>query len=524
MSAAGGEVIGDAYNCLPTWSGRWGPSRRRLPSETSVRAGARKKRPARKDARMTCAAALLVVLLAGWMASTAGPSPAPSSSSSLALPVFREPVVLPNVGADGAEPNIVASRDHIYVAAWPSLWRSADGARYEAMGKAACASATVLGNCPPGETETASGLDARGDEDFAVDANGTLYFAGLDGPGGSVPFQLSRDDAVSWSASHDLAGGNVSDREWIDVQPGAVVVTWRDFGAPGDGGRPAHLVARTSHDGGATWGPLRVIRADALEGPPAHDPRTGALYVAFYDGGVRVARSRDQGVSWDFLNVTRDGRDLSARSNPTYLHIVTAVDAAGNVYVAWSQDEGAPAAPSKALAAPRVYLAASQDGGATWGPAHAVSAPGHAAVLPGVVAGKDGHIAMAWYENEHGLPSETLPDLWDVEVVEAADGAAASPHFVGGHANRAPIHLGAICTEGGGCDRACLEGQCQSTRTCPGGLACAGKDRSRLDFFQMALDARGQPVMAWVADSATGLPDLPVQVEVGGVAAGTPLT
>src|SRR5439155_23773156 len=107
-----------------------------------------------------------------------------------------------------------------------------------------------------------------------------------------------------------------------------------------DAQKPARqLLFRTSFDGGARWEPASVVAPYALEGPIAHDPGTGALYVALYDHGIRMARSLDAGATWTLWNVTREQRDFTLRNgNPTDTHVVTAVDARGSVYVVWSQD------------------------------------------------------------------------------------------------------------------------------------------------------------------------------------------
>ncbi|HUR24853.1 MAG TPA: hypothetical protein VM327_02435 [Candidatus Thermoplasmatota archaeon] len=140
---------------------------------------------------------------------------------------------------------------------------------------------------------------------------------------------------------------------------------------------------------------------------------------------------------------------------------IAAIDDAGTLYVTWATDD---------------------------------------AIFPWVVAGAAGRVAVAWYESTSPAASETLPSVWDVRLVESVDADAAVPTFRGGRANVDPLHIGYVCTAGGG---------------------CGGRDRTRGDFFEVAISADGFPVVAWAGDSPT--PVQHVQVWFGGVSTGTPL-
>lgn len=428
-----------------------------------------------------------------------GPEEGGADPAALVAPTFREPLRLGRVDSSGAEPSILVTKEGVvFVAAAPHLWRSLDrGASFEEI--------------------DSSALDAfDGDVDLAADANGTLYYVGLDQDGRSVPFQVSRDLGATWSKAYDVSEGHRADRQWIDVLTnGSVVINWRDHEQD-----PEELRARVTLDGGATWEPIRYVAPDTIHGPPAHDAE-GAIYFAYYQDGLRVARSRDAGATWTHHQVTEEARDTTLRSGrPIDMFPVVAVDAAGVVYLAWAADPpGEAPLGSKEVTVSRVWLAVSNDVGETWSAPRAISPEGQTSIFPWIVAGRAGHVALTWYQTRVGAPGHLTPDAWDVALVESADGGGS---FLGGVANREPVHLGAICRSGGGCSNdVCLVlDACVPSRMCEDGM-CIGRDRSRLEFFEMALLPDGHPIVAWVADAEA--PDVGIEIHVGGVAEGTPL-
>ncbi len=155
---------------------------------------------------------------------------------------------------------------------------------------------------------------------------------------------------------------------------------------------------------------------------------------------------------------------------------------------------------------PHVYLSVSKDRGVTWSAPRMVSPPDKAALMPAIVAGDAGALALAWYESALPLPSGAAPTLWNVAFAQSAEADVPQGKFVEGHASPDPVHVGSICTSG---------------------LFClAGGDRSRGDFFEMTLDGRGMPVIAWIKDSTTQPVGAAAEygtVMVSVAASGTPL-
>jgi hypothetical protein len=421
----------------------------------------------------------------------------------LRAPTFGEPVVLGLVRG-GAEPNIAVAPGIVAVTTPLRLWRSLDdGKSFEEMGEGEVCSLPLgleAPACPPGFGHRDPGLDGGGDGDIAADAAGNLYWAGLFGTSGPLPFQVSRDKGATWSEPITIAEkDNSTDREWIDARPdGHLYVTWRDFGTQAD---PAdHLLFRASPDGGATWNDTRIITDDHLQGPIVHDPSSAAVYTPYYDteAGVMLARSADEGTTWELLPLGVAPATASQGSNGgSHIFPVAAVDDAGTVYVVWSVDEPA-AAPLNEITFPVVRFAASKDGGHTWSAPRQLSTEGRTAIFPWIAAGAPGRVAVGWYENRNGMPSDAAPDLWDVVLQESTTADAAEPTFLGGPVTAAPIHVGILGTEG------------------PYRFA----DRTLLDFFEVAIRADGQPILTWVED---GSEPRTVEVHAAGVADGTPL-
>lgn len=446
------------------------------------------------------ALATFAVLVAGCIGS---PAPEDVQAESIAVPELpgarpevKVPVIDPLIlleSLGGTEPTLRANaQDHIFVVTTgTNLWRSLDGGKtFEALGEEVC-TAPVVGPvdtpvCPPGRRDKDSGIRGGGDASLALDSHGRLYWLGLaGGMAGSVPFQFSDDEGMTWSDPVDLAEGRSADREWIAIGPSdEVYAIWRD-----DRG----LVFSSSVDRGEGWGEVVTIDpANPIGGPVVVDQGSGAIYVPLsgFDGGpVQVARSLDAGATWEIVDVPS-----RFESNPVamtlgtgirhFIFAVAAVDAAGTAYVVWSEDADAPpempTLGGKTAMIPEVFLSVSRDQGATWGEAIQLSPQGVPAVLPWIVAGDAGRIAVGWYEGVMEAPGEIAPNEWHITLAMSTTADGAEPVFAAAHATQQPIHLGSICTQGTG---------------------CSAGDRSRGDFFEIAIRPNGLPILSFVQDT-----------------------
>ncbi|MHB8633612.1 MAG: sialidase family protein [Thermoplasmatota archaeon] len=377
-------------------------------------------------------------------------------TSTLAAPKALTPVLL---GGGFGEPSIaIDGQDDVFVAPIQPLFRSMDG----------------------GQTFSPAGATTGGgDGDISVGVAGGLYWAGLSGSATDV--QISHDYGSTFSAPVDVSNGTTLDRQWIDARPGGpVYVTWRDTGGV--------IRERTSFDGGHSWGAARAVAPDGQTGKVFHGPIPGEVYFPVARGtSLRLEVSDDDGANW--VERAVDTAPDSITGDPTMPAIAfwpfAAADCAGTLYFVYAAENGnlPTEAVSQRLSRYGVYLLVSHNQGATWSRRQLLSTPGHAAVMPALVAGGAGRVAIAWYENVNGLPSENLPDEWNVQLWEsvAADSTSPAPQNIS--LTTTPSHIGAICSSGS---------------------LCTG-DRSLLDFFSITLNSEGQPRAAWMS-STLGTP------------------
>jgi len=456
------------------------------------------KVPPAMHAALLTSILVLSLVLAGCADGNDGPTSTTTTSLEPSSPdrpsELAQPKVIPQVlvgsPGGGAEPNIAVAPDGtLYVASPLAIWKSSDAGK-------------------TWKQATAKGLEGGGDGDIAFDAQGNLYWLGLFGPDGrAIPFQVSTDGGESFSKAVDVSDGTGSDREWLDVTPeGHVYTTWR-----GESG----LEFRASFDGGATWQPKVTAAPDANQGPLTHAP-DGRLYFAAADfagttgtaeAALYVYASQDEGESWTRHDVWSLARSSPAEHNPYVTDFpVAAVDANGTVYVAWSMDMGVlPETPPSVAGQYGIFLSHSTTGGSNWSQPLLVSDPTKYARMPWMAAGGAGSVAVVWYENVRGLPGEQLPDEWNVKLWESITADAAKPVGITVTLTEEPNHLGALCTSGTG---------------------CLVSDRSLLDFFEVAIDHQGLPVVAWAASklgTGFGFAVEGTDVYFGGIAEGTPL-
>jgi hypothetical protein len=388
------------------------------------------------------------------------------------------------LGPGAGEPNIVVAPDGgIYITPIDHVYRSLNGGQ----------SFQDLGT---------SKTDGHGDGDLTVDAQGRLYWLGLSGSSGAIPFQSSDDQGTTWTAPTDLSGNQGTDREWIDATPDGVVhAYWRDNRG---------LVYRHSGDRGATWGPAVIMRGDAgADGPIVHDPTDPhRVYVSVPDGnGIELLVSEDDGASWDQHLVAPGPSDFFNPAFPTSLFPVAAVDTAGTVYVVWSWSQASPSV-TKVLTRQGVLLTYSVDHGLHWSTPIPLSDGGKDGRMPWITAGRPGRVAVTWYQSVlgPGAANDVVPDEWDVKLWESVTADSPAPVAQTVTLSSSPNHIGSVCTMG---------------------LFCAaGGDRCLLDYFEDTTDVAGQPVATWsscVLGTGVGVAVQGTDIHFGGVTGGTPL-
>lgn len=407
-----------------------------------------------------------------------GATDAPKSRPEVAPPTFLPPVELGEM-LFLAEPGVAVAPDGaVYVTTPIALWRSDDGGRtYERLGAPSCL--TPVGPLCAQEGPN-PGLRGGADASLAVGPTGTLHYLGLLDDEATLPYQVSTDRGESWTPPVELGdSANFSDREWIVSDgKGALYALWSDRGRSGERDSPAFLTVVASQDEGRTWGPrVHVAPLGGMYGPPAVDPTTGDVLFAFDDdASLKVARSRDGGLAWDVTEVS----PIRPANFP-----ITAVDAAGTVYVAWDTADWLPVEThyvvDRSLMTPTVVLATSRDHGETWSDPVPLSPEGIPALFPWVAAGDAGRVVVAWYQGTLPAPNGRVPNVWHVNVAMSTTADQDEPVFAQSFVSQEPNHVGSICMDG---------------------IMClAGGDRSIGDFFEVRLLPDGTPVLAFTGDA-----------------------
>ena len=224
-----------------------------------------------------------------------------------------------------------------------------------------------------------------------------------------------------------------------------------------------------------------------------------------YNGidSIYVGRSIDGGVTWTDSKVFSVNPATHRELN--MLFPVISSDSAGNLYAAWSDTY-------------KVEYAVSTDHGAHWSKPYQVNrdnrgvgkggvdAPdaGKADVFPWIGAGGNGLLDVVWYHGQGGASTSNriyrdpgdVKTKWTVALAQIGSAAHVTAGIVApkvlayADAVTPVIHFGDICQNGTLCDLGVDN------------PVVPRKDRSLLDFFQVAVDKDGRAHLA-IADNAT---------------------
>ncbi len=166
-------------------------------------------------------------------------------------------------------------------------------------------------------------------------------------------------------------------------------------------------------------------------------------------------------------------------TNTRQLFVTSALDTAGNLYVAWSRDEAG------ANTDVGTYLAVSTDSGASFGrPIKVNSSALHDSTFPWVIAGDPGRVAVAFYGTEKAGDASSNSGPWDVYVTQSVDALSKAPHLNQVKVSEHPSHTNPFCFSGLGC------------------TAGSAQDRNLGDFFQVDMDPTDGSVLVLFADTA----------------------
>lgn len=415
---------------------------------------------------------LLLAALGGCLGPASDEIPDPTGRSEALEHILRfdEPVPLPmDVGSYrwGFEPSVALHGDTVYLtaakgvvaggppeASW--LWVSDDAGK---------TFRTVADVSAEGAARSPEGAEGHID----VNADGTAYFVELTLAG--IPVSRSLDDGRTWElrtpAANALPGG---DRQWVAAGGGdTVYVVWNQL--------PTGYWIFASQDGGRTF-PVQTELSRAVPAEDQDAADTGATAgtpIVAPDGSLFVARA-EQGHGVGVYKSTDGAQSFSrtkAFDGAFSLFPVITVDEAGTIYVV-AVDEGLDQA---------VY-SYSTDGGATFSPVRPVTPEREGLqVMAWGAAARAGTLAVAWYEAEaEGDPNEVDTD-WFIASALSTDAARDDAVFTAARVRDAPVHVGAVCTEG-------LTG-------------CSGDARNLGDYLGVDVAPDGRVQVTWT-DSTKG--------------------
>jgi hypothetical protein len=444
----------------------------------------------------------VVAVVVGGLAATV---PA-SGGTTVASWGFSTPVVLPGSSGLG-EPSLAVAPDG------KTLWSCAPS------GLGALTSSPVWRSTNAGLTwsqpiypyapEEATG---GGDCELMVDKRGTVYFGDL--WLGNDSLYISADQGKTWTWS-PLSHNVGSDREWLTYSTAqdtlygvyddlfhGIDVIQAPLNTPA--GANAALMAPFERTLFAEWDDCPGALAGPCQQKPSQVPDQlpdgtpllagtisparpsvapdGTVYMfASYQvagKGIAVAVGTPDpttGIAgWTYHYVTGAGHGVFGDTH--YNAQASAVDAAGNAYIAWVEQKS----PASGF---QVYLSYSTDKGASWtGPIEVSRGVSKTAVFPVLAAGAAGRIAVGWYGSSAKGNPNTLKDNWTVYAAQSIN--VLSPHRSFTATVVQPnFHTGNICT---------------------GGTNCTGKGRALLDFFSMQIDSRGATLIVYTRDQGSG--------------------
>jgi hypothetical protein len=309
-----------------------------------------------------------------------------------------------------------------------------------------------------------------GDADIEITSAGTIVVADLDfivNKGGKFQLGVSITRCPAGSTSPDncttqLLDQAGADREWLTHRGTELWLSYHDAGSS------SIVKVLYSPDDGVTWQKVSSpivgqghITGNStfnnIQGPIVADPNSDYLYDVWAAGETQT-----KGFSGDYNNIyvstsTDGGKTWTARlvyhAPPlTPLNNIfpsLAVDqTTGTVYAVWSDGHD-------------VSLSSSPAGGTSWTPAKVVSDI-NTAIMPWVAARND-KVDVVYYgsRSEQDDPN----GVWNVYDSQSDDaGATFDQNLVSNTPNR----IGAVCTEGTGCE--------------------GGVNRELLDLFEVAED------------------------------------
>jgi hypothetical protein len=330
-----------------------------------------------------------------------------------------------------------------------------------------------------------------GDTEIALAKDGTVYFSNQELLANEAAC-VSLDHGKTWPMDRCNAITSLdatNDRQWLAAYDKDLAYISASVAA-GVG------FARTE-DGGKSWIPITPVVGE-FDGPSAPlivdhtgGPNDGAVFaLSRGGGGMAMNVSRDKGTTWKTFPC--------CGAAPIQIPWL-AMDSAGNLYAAWS-DESTHAAYVSSMLASSPSNAGAKLGSAWSKPVRVSMSPATSTVFTQIVAGDPGRIAIAFQGAHAGQISDDTPAATEWRVYSALSTNAlcqwtktctgGGPLFEQTTVSERINHYGTICTSGLACD-------------------VTGGDRSLLDFFDIGMSPDGRVGVVWSDDNnALGEPSV----------------
>ncbi|PSG96972.1 hypothetical protein BRD56_07795 [Thermoplasmatales archaeon SW_10_69_26] len=382
----------------------------------------------------------LAMVSAGCVAGLAAEDPARElegqTTEERQDPVFSDPIVVDDE-RDLTEPAVeVDSEGRVYVAGIPGVTGSVSDGQEDTTG-----ASQIFGSLDGGQSfelidPLPSGLYGAsfggGDVDLALGSADEVYMTDL--WAGNAGFVASGDHGETWPTSTPAIFTFPGiDRQWIDTHAdtGAIYVSAQSLstGAVREvANTDSNLVLAKSEDGGETFSVERPIGTEernliSPSGPLVVNEARDEIAIPYSTSsggqGVAVSVTPDEGDTWEHTSIP--GIDEQTTVFP-----VIADDNAGNLYLVTTLDD-------------RIVLSTSGDGGRTWTTPEVVDPdPGEEQIIPWVVAGDAGELAVSWRE----ASTEGDPQRWDYELATITNGLSSDPSVTVHQLNDEPIDEG----------------------------------------------------------------------------------
>ena len=487
--------------------------------------------------------AFLVVLVAGCLTpaleeNVSSPVPAHGKAGAgssiladaiepteLAAPTFdlRPTIAQGPPGASSrGEPSIAAAADGSIFVAFPGCDRLASP---PVVGASACPHGPVFKSLDRGATWTRlnrpdgkldpAGPNANGDNDVAIDADGTIYASDL---GMGIQTFASNDGGATWHYIGNVVETNQtsgtrfsSDRNWMAAgEGGNLIVAWM-----GAGPNATRVIAvNTTFDGGATWtgawyGKERIGWLGTVQFHPdlerAYIPFTRPVGAASattpQDFELWVMYSRDAGSTWEErstgVRVTRSAQ--GGHWSGVLMAPAMDITGGGELVFAWSEEILDPAGVN--AVGSRVRVTTSIDDGHTWSTPITLSVSENA-IMPWVSGGGGDRYSVAYYASNAPGDNDLVPAEWFLELVVVDGAAAASPKIMRSIVDP-EVHVGTICSRGTACTPPFVS------------------DRTMLDFFETDILPDGLLVVTYAAENPANARQMEIRFAIQ--SGGTPL-